>query len=118
MDVFWGCLIAFLSTVGIIRALRAVAPYVGLVDNPDGLRKRHEGSVPLVGGIAIYLGFVSSMMALTPVFEGLPWLMAGGLLLVGVGARDDYCPISAGAAPCHPHRGGFIGDLRGRRAAL
>ena len=95
MDVFWGCLIAFLSTVGIIRALRAVAPYVGLGDNPDGLRKRHEGSVPLVGGIAIYLGFVSSMMALTPVFEGLPWLMAGGLLLVGVGARDDCCPISA-----------------------
>jgi UDP-GlcNAc:undecaprenyl-phosphate/decaprenyl-phosphate GlcNAc-1-phosphate transferase len=95
MEVFWGCLIALLSTVGIIRALRAVAPHVGLVDNPDGLRKRHEGSVPLVGGIAIYLGFVSSMMALTPVFEGLPWLMAGGLLLVGVGARDDYCPISA-----------------------
>ena len=95
MGVFWSCLIAFLFTVGIIHALRVVAPYVGLVDNPDGLRKRHEGSVPLVGGIAIYLGFVSSMMALTPVFEGLPWLMAGGLLLVSVGARDDYCPISA-----------------------
>ncbi|MGQ0593122.1 MAG: hypothetical protein ACT4QB_10865 [Gammaproteobacteria bacterium] len=93
MGVFSNCLIAFLSTIGIIVTLKAFAPRLGLVDNPVG-RKRHEGSVPLVGGIAIYLGFVSSMTALTPVFVGLPWLMAGGLLLVVVGVRDGYCSIS------------------------
>lgn len=94
MRVFASCLIAFLATVVILFLLAHVAPRLGLVDNPGG-RKRHQGSVPLVGGIAIYLGFVSSMAALTPVFEGLPWLMVGGLLVVGVGALDDYCPISA-----------------------
>lgn len=95
MNVFSSCLIAFLATVGILFVLANVAQRLGLVDHPDP-RKRHQGSVPVVGGIAIYLGFVSSMAALTSVIEALPWLMAGGLLVVGVGVRDDYCPISAG----------------------
>ena len=94
MIVFFSCLIAFLATVAILFVLAPVARRLGLVDHPEG-RKRHQGSVPLVGGIAIYLGLVSSMAALPPVFEALPWLMAGGLLVVGVGALDDYCPISA-----------------------
>ena len=100
MGVFWSCLIAFLSTAGIIRALRAVAPYVGLVDNPDGLRKRHEGQC-LWWAVSRFTWALSClMMAWTPVFEGLPWLMAGGLLLVGVGARDDYRPsLPKGALP-------------------
>ena len=32
------CLIALLSTVGIIRAPRVVAPHVGLVDNPSAMK--------------------------------------------------------------------------------
>ena len=50
-----------------------------------------------MGGIAIYLGFTSSMVALTPPWEPLGWIMAGGLLLVGVGMLDDYFAISRGA---------------------
>ncbi|MGH8611945.1 MAG: MraY family glycosyltransferase [Gammaproteobacteria bacterium] len=96
MRVFSSCLIAFLATVAILFVLAHVARrFEWLVDKPEG-RKRHQGAVPVVGGIAIYLGFASSMAAPNPVFEGLPWLMAGGLLVVGVGALDDYCPISAG----------------------
>ncbi len=94
MRVFSSCLIAFLATVAILFVLAHVARrFEWLVDKPEG-RKRHQGSVPVVGGIAIYLGFASSMAAPNPVFEGLPWLMAGGLLVVGVGALDDYCKIS------------------------
>jgi len=50
-----------------------------------------------MGGITIYLGFTSSMVALTPPWEPLGWIMAGGLLLIGVGMLDDYFPISRGA---------------------
>jgi len=53
--------------------------------------------VPLIGGIVIYLGFTSSMVAFTSPWEPLGWIMAGGFLLVAVGMLDDYFAISRGA---------------------
>ena len=94
--VFGSGLVAFLATAALISLLSPVARRLGLVDFTGG-RKRHQGSVPLIGGIAIYLGFTSSMVALTPPWEPLGCIMAGGLLMVCVGMLDDYFAISRGA---------------------
>ena len=39
-------------------AVRRLALSLGVVDKPDGLRKRHPGEVPLWGGIAVYVALV------------------------------------------------------------
>jgi len=35
--------------------MRPVAEKIGLVDKPN-FRKRHQGLIPLIGGIALFLG--------------------------------------------------------------
>lgn len=76
-----------LGTVLIVLVLRDVARRIGLTDRPDS-RKKHEGEIPLVGGIAIYVAFAISMLYAEMVVALLYFLLAGGLLVV-VGAFDD-----------------------------
>ena len=62
---------------------------IGLVDKP-GVKKRHKGHVPIVGGIAIFAGFTFSLLLLhTFPLRDLRALIAGSLLLVIIGVIDD-----------------------------
>ena len=85
----WEFLHAIVFTGLLVRYLRPRAVQIGLVDRPDH-RKRHRGTVPLVGGIAIFIGYV---LAVGPVVDTSPRLMGlllGGGLLIVIGALDDY----------------------------
>jgi len=81
---FIGALIA----LTLMLVLRPVAFRVRLVDVPGG-RKTHDGEVPVIGGIAMYLGALVAVMAagLTHPHEAVLLLPAG--LMVLVGAMDD-----------------------------
>jgi len=90
-------LLAVLAISGIaciawVALFRPLAARLGLVDHPGG-RKRHDAPVPVIGGLAMFLGM-------------LPVLFAGGhgalvnlglamLLVVVVGAADDKVSVSA-----------------------
>lgn len=80
--------VAFTITLLFLLALRPVAVAVGLVDRPGG-RKQHVGVVPVIGGIAMFIGLVTVLPLVEPAARGItPFLIAAGLLLV-VGAIDD-----------------------------
>ncbi len=85
MNWWAAALLSLSTTVLLILALRPFAKAVGLVDRPGG-RKAHIGEVPVIGGLAMYLGFVLGL-ALVPALWGqllgLP-LAAGLLVLIGV----------------------------------
>jgi len=86
-------LATFLVTVLAIVALRPVALAVELVDRPGG-RKTHTGNVPIVGGLAMFLGIVVGIGLLPlPVLSTAPFLAACGLL-VTVGLFDDRFELS------------------------
>ncbi len=81
-------LAAFALTVVLLILLAPLARKFGLVDRPNS-RKHHEGEVPLIGGIAIFI----TMLVLLPFFAALHsellwYLVAAGLLVV-VGLLDD-----------------------------
>ena len=70
--------------------VRSFALRCGLVDHP-GPRKVHVKPIPLLGGIAIYLGFV---LAILLTLHGAPQeqvvsIVAGATLVVMVGFLDD-----------------------------
>ena len=81
--------IAFLATAALIHLLTPVAPRIGLVDQPRG-HKTHSGSVPLVGGIAMFCGFLFAVLAAPVPLSGMRPLFAGLALLVIVGVLDDF----------------------------
>ncbi len=87
-------LIAFLATVVAIALLRPLARRTGLTDKHDS-RKTHKGEIPLIGGLAIFIGIVVSLLLgrALGLTTALPdTLLAWGaacLLLLLVGVRDD-----------------------------
>ncbi len=86
--------LAVALSVVLVLFLKPLAPAVGLVDAPC-VRKRHDGAIPLIGGVVIYLTLVAS----TVVFDC--WQARGGygLVMLGlpillVGAVDDRMGLS------------------------
>ena len=80
-----GALVAFLVVVMLIPLCIPLARRTGLVDRPYD-RKRHDGEIPLVGGIAIFIGYSVALLAMGqvelwrgPVFWVWAALMALGL---------------------------------------
>lgn len=80
--------VAAASTIVLIGVLAKFAPALGLLDVPDE-RKQHEGTVPMVGGLAIGLAYLATSNLLLPHTIVKPVLDAGIALLLCVGALDD-----------------------------
>lgn len=85
-------LLTFVSTILFITLLRHLAPRLGLLDRPAG-RKTHEGEIPLIGGIAIWLAFAVSLL-FVGITEKLIYFIVAGGMLVSIGATDDVADLS------------------------
>jgi UDP-GlcNAc:undecaprenyl-phosphate GlcNAc-1-phosphate transferase len=85
---------AFAITLQLLLVLRRLAPRIGLLDTPGG-RKDHEGAVPLVGGLAMFIGFAFSLLLLQESLGPLRALVAGATLVVVVGVLDDLNELSS-----------------------
>jgi len=55
--------VAFIVTVSLLLVLRPVAFRLNLLDKPDE-RKHHEGAVPLIGGLSIFIALSLSVLTL------------------------------------------------------
>jgi UDP-GlcNAc:undecaprenyl-phosphate GlcNAc-1-phosphate transferase len=85
---------AFFVAAGLIPVLRGPARRFGLVDNPCR-RKRHNGAVPLTGGLAMFLAFAVTML-FNLGYIGSYWtLLAGMAVLLVIGLLDDLMDIRA-----------------------
>ncbi len=87
-------LFSFLISFLLVRPTRAVARRQGIMDVPDG-RKLHREPTPLLGGVAIYLAFVVSLLVnsiLTPAVWGL---VIAGTAVVVISVIDDVRPLPA-----------------------
>ncbi len=87
-------LFSFLISFLLVRPIRAVARRQGIMDVPDG-RKLHREPTPLLGGVAIYLAFVVSLLVnsiLTPAVWGL---VIAGTAVVVISVIDDVRPLPA-----------------------
>ena len=73
--------------------LRKAAKFVGLVDKPNS-RKLHEGAIPLVGGIAIYITFSSFILLNSSILIDHKIYLFSIFILVFIGVLDDRFDIS------------------------
>jgi UDP-GlcNAc:undecaprenyl-phosphate/decaprenyl-phosphate GlcNAc-1-phosphate transferase len=84
---------SFALCVFAILALRPLAIAIDLIDRPGG-RKTHHGNVPIVGGLAMFLG-MSLGVGLLPPSAGVDSAFLGACaLLVTVGLVDDRFDLS------------------------
>jgi len=80
--------IALTVTVAFMFALRPVAKSIKLVDLPGG-RKAHDGEVPVMGGIAMFIGVIAGLTIVEADGLHLPSLLTAALVLITIGALDD-----------------------------
>jgi UDP-GlcNAc:undecaprenyl-phosphate/decaprenyl-phosphate GlcNAc-1-phosphate transferase len=82
--------IALLASLALTIPIRRLALRYGMVDHP-GPRKVHVKPIPLLGGIAIYLGFVLAVLLTLrgAAQQQILGILAGATLLAIVGFLDD-----------------------------
>src|SRR3990167_10449021 len=81
--------VGIFTTLTCIYLLKPAAEHIGLVDTPGG-RKMHADAVPLIGGIAIFVGFCFSLLWLNISLHDYRGLLAGSAILVLIGVMDDF----------------------------
>ncbi len=96
MENYQSYLIGFLLTALLIYFLGEKAVNIGLVDVPNE-RKHHSGAKPLVGGIAIFFGFMFSLLTLHDSLNNLRAFLGASVLVVLVGVLDDLRELSSRA---------------------
>jgi len=86
-------LTAFIASAVFVFFACRMASVWGLLDRPDA-RKQHDGAVPLIGGLSIFLGaFAALFLFLGPV--NFPWtLFLPMLAILVLGVLDDRAELS------------------------
>lgn len=80
---------AFSFSYALILAITPIAVRFGLVDKPC-LRKQHDGAIPLIGGLSIFLAVAISVMIFYPLtMQVVSYLACAGAIVV-LGVVDDY----------------------------
>ena len=85
---------------------RRFAPKLGFLDAPDGARKTHQGEMPLLGGLAVFLAFSVGILFFWLTNDALAFdasrtnfllgTMLSGGLYCALGLIDDRWPLRAG----------------------
>ncbi|GAA5142072.1 UDP-N-acetylglucosamine--undecaprenyl-phosphate N-acetylglucosaminephosphotransferase [Thalassotalea piscium] len=86
-------LVAFFVSVLTIKVLLPLAPHIGLVDLPND-RKKHDGAIPLIGGISIYTGVLIASTFFVEQSQLLNLYFISSALLVFIGTMDDIYDLS------------------------
>lgn len=93
--IFLAFLVALFIAYFTTPLAKIVAEKIGAIDVPKDKRRMHKTPIPRLGGIAIYLGFLASLLffgVLTPEILGI---IAGTVIIVIVGIFDDRKPLKA-----------------------
>ncbi len=87
-------LVALFITFILTPVVKNFAVRIGAVDKPDA-RKVHHGLIPRLGGLAIYAGFMGSVIFTIGFTYEMAGIMIGATCLVLVGIADDILSLPA-----------------------
>ncbi len=94
--VITSCLLSsFITANLLIPEIIKITHNYDLHDSPDGYRKVHVHRIPTFGGMAIFIGFaLSTLVWAISVQAHIQYLISSILVIVVVGMRDDFLPLS------------------------
>lgn len=92
-DVAMTCFVAYSVTFITLLALVPNAEKFGMIDHPDGERKVHNGSKPVIGGIGMFSGVLMTMLFMNSGHISTGFLPAMTLIAL-TGAIDDRRGVS------------------------
>jgi len=94
MENLWAFIIAFLISLVVMPLVIKFANKNGIVDKPNG-RKIHKKPVPLLGGTAIFMGFVIPFIIFSQIDLKIVSIVFASAILAVLGMFDDIYDIEA-----------------------
>jgi len=95
LNVLAAAMCAALTSFTCTPPVRTLAYRIGAIDVPLDKRRMHKKPIPLIGGLAIYIGFFLATAIFCEYNSTLSSIWIGGSILVFVGILDDRFKLSA-----------------------
>lgn len=92
------CVVSATLTAAICCYAQVFGRLAGLVDEPDGIRKLHNNTTPLVGGLAVLIPSLCVSLIYLMTVHRAPFLVVGisaAVLMLAVGVADDRHDLPA-----------------------
>lgn len=88
--------VAFAISLAATPLVKNLAYQIGAVDVPNDDRRIHKRPIPRLGGLAIFYGFLISLLCFAnPIDEQTRGIIIGSLIIVGVSIIDDVKQLRA-----------------------
>ena len=95
LSVGGALLCAFAVSFLMCPLVKSFAYKIGAIDVPKDNRRMHKKPVPRLGGLAIFLGFIVSILLFVKVDHQLQGILLGASIIVVLGVVDDMSPLRA-----------------------
>ncbi|MCR5825364.1 MAG: undecaprenyl/decaprenyl-phosphate alpha-N-acetylglucosaminyl 1-phosphate transferase [Oscillospiraceae bacterium] len=97
LRVMEALLCAMLVSFILSPLVKSFAYKIGAIDVPKDKRRMHKKPTPRLGGLAIFLGFLFSILIFARPFNmQLRGILLGSVMIVVLGVVDDSTPLRAG----------------------
>ncbi len=93
--IILGLAVAFLISFSTTPAVIALANKIKAIDVPKDERRVHKKPIPLIGGLAIFYGFVISVLCFAVIDRPTMGILCGSVIMVTVGVIDDMRNLNA-----------------------
>lgn len=92
--------VAFAFTFASVPIAKIVAGKIGAIDVPRDARRMHKKATPRLGGIAVFFGFLVSLLCFCGITKDLIAVLIGAIIIVVLGIIDDSRGLSAKVKFC------------------
>ena len=75
--------------------VKALACKVGAIDVPKDNRRMHKVPIPRMGGLAIFLAFLLSVLVFADIDRQMQGILLGATMIVVLGVMDDIMALNA-----------------------
>lgn len=93
--VFFALAVAFLIAFAATPAVMSLAHKINAIDVPRDKRRVHKKPTPLIGGLAIFYGFIISVLCFAELDRETAGILIGSVIIVTVGMIDDAIDMKA-----------------------
>ncbi len=87
--------VAFGISFAMTPPVKRFAEHVGAIDVPKEARRVHDHPIPRMGGLAIFLGFVLTVLLFVPMNTQVTGILIGAIIIAVMGAVDDIVSLNA-----------------------
>ena len=91
MALLTALVISFLAT----PVVKTFAYKVGAIDVPKDARRMHKVPIPRLGGLAIFIGFMVSILLFVKITPEMKSILLGAAIIVVLGVADDIMALPA-----------------------